>query len=211
MLSWAAEASAVCTEPEDLLRAQDAVHDVDAANLRQHLWGALQQSSPAEAGPIEALAQCMKELWDAAVPDPNLCTFLRDEQQPKLVLDAAKPVMFLGAFQVCSRSRWLDAIRELLLHSAACPAACQLPVSTSVTCVLTHSSCADLSVHEGNVHQGCQKRVPSVLQDAGKTIGSIFWQLIMIALQQDPASIVLSLHERDSEDSTGGSSALLGS
>ena len=101
MLAWSAGASAVCTEPVDLLRAQDAVHDVDAANLRQHLWGALQQSPPAEKGPIEALAQCMKELWDASVPDPSLCTFLRDEQQPKLVLDAAKPVMFLGAFQVC--------------------------------------------------------------------------------------------------------------
>lgn len=100
VLSWSAEASAVCTEPVDLLKAQDAVHDVDAASLRQHLWGALQQSPPAEAGPIEALAQCMKELWDASVPDPNLCTFLRDEQQPKLVLDPAKPVMFLGAFQV---------------------------------------------------------------------------------------------------------------
>ena len=48
------------------------------------------------------------------------------------------------------------------------------------------------------------KRVPSVLQDADHTIGSIFWQLFMIALQQDPASIVLSLHERESEDSTGG-------
>ena len=55
------------------------------------------------------------------------------------------------------------------------------------------------------------KGVHAVLQDAENTIGSIFWQLIMIALQQDPASIVLSLHERDSEDSTGGSSAVLGS
>ena len=60
-------------------------------------------------------------------------------------------------------------------------------------------------MHEGNLHQGCpQEGVPSVLQDADHTIGSIFWQLFMIALQQDPASIVLSLHERESEDSTGG-------
>ena len=97
----------------------------------------------------------------------------------------------------------LDASRGLLLHSAACQAGCQLPANISVTCVLTHSSilcrCCTRGIHTKAVRRG----VPSVLQDAGKTIGSIFWQLIMIALQQDPASIVLSMHERDSEDSTG--------
>lgn len=97
----------------------------------------------------------------------------------------------------------LDATSDLLLRSAACQlqAACQLPANIPVTCVLTHSSFADVSVHEGNLYR---RGVPSALQDAGNTIGSMFWQLIMIALQQDPASIVLSMHERDSEDSTGG-------
>ena len=58
------------------------------------------QGPASNPGPIEALAVCIRELWDVSVPDPNLCNFLADEQQPKLKLDPAKPVMFVGTFQV---------------------------------------------------------------------------------------------------------------
>lgn len=78
-----------------------------------------------------------------------------------------------------------------------------LPTSLSHVC--SHIAALQMFQCMRGIHTKAVRRgIPSALQDAGNTIGSMFWQLIMIALQQDPASIVLSMHERDSEDSTGG-------